>query len=67
MFGVNDLQGWYGAFDIRTGRAFLFMPRLPASYAVWMGHILRLEEAKVKGRSWLPDTRRLLHSCCPAW
>ncbi|KAI3437610.1 hypothetical protein D9Q98_000062 [Chlorella vulgaris] len=48
MFGVNDLQGWYGAFDIRTGRAFLFMPRLPASYAVWMGHILRLEEAKAK-------------------
>lgn len=48
LFGVNDCEDYLGALDIRTGRSFLFMPRLPASYAVWMGHILTPEEVQAK-------------------
>lgn len=46
LFGVNDAEGFYGAFDLRTQQAILFMPRLPESYAVWMGHILTPQEVQ---------------------
>ncbi|BDA48705.1 Xaa-Pro dipeptidase [Coccomyxa sp. Obi] len=38
IFGVQE-EDYYGALDIRDGRTMLFMPRLPDSYAVWMGEI----------------------------
>jgi len=38
-FGVLE-PDWSGAIDLETGEATLFMPRLPASFAVWMGAIL---------------------------
>jgi hypothetical protein len=34
-------------FDPRAERALLFVPRLPPSYAVWMGRILTPAELKV--------------------
>lgn len=32
--------GFFGAIEVGTGRTTLFIPRLPAEYAVWMGPIL---------------------------
>lgn len=47
MFGVNE-DSCYGAVDVRTGHSYLFMPRLPDAYAVWMGHLKTCEEFKRK-------------------
>ncbi len=38
LFGVKE-PGFSGAIDVATGRATLFMPRLPEDWAVWMGRI----------------------------
>lgn len=38
LFGVRE-PGFYGAVDVATGKATLFMPRLPESWGVWMGKI----------------------------
>lgn len=40
MFGVTE-EDFYGAVDLQTDppKAVLFMPRLPDSYAVYMGQI----------------------------
>lgn len=35
-FGVTD-AGCFGALDVKTGESYLFIPRLPDEYAVWMG------------------------------
>ncbi|XP_076064979.1 xaa-Pro dipeptidase-like [Oratosquilla oratoria] len=42
-FGVLE-PGWFGAFEVDTGRTILFCPRFPASYATWMGRIVPPEE-----------------------
>lgn len=39
LFGVTE-PDFYGAIDIATGKSTLFIPRLPAAYAVWLGKIL---------------------------
>uniref|UniRef100_A0A673UQ89 Xaa-Pro dipeptidase n=1 Tax=Suricata suricatta TaxID=37032 RepID=A0A673UQ89_SURSU len=46
-FGVTD-PGCYGAIDVGTGKSTLFVPRLPASYATWMGKIHSKEYFKEK-------------------
>jgi Xaa-Pro dipeptidase len=38
LFGVKE-PGFYGVIQVGSGRSILFMPRLPAEYAVWMGRI----------------------------
>lgn len=35
-FGVIE-SGCYGVIDVDTGKSTLFVPRLPDSYATWMG------------------------------
>ncbi|KAL1506244.1 hypothetical protein ABEB36_005640 [Hypothenemus hampei] len=39
-FGVTD-AGCFGAIDVKTGNAYLFIPRYPEEYAVWMGPLLQ--------------------------
>eukprot|EP01087_Luapelamoeba_hula_P004108 TRINITY_DN14067_c0_g1_i1.p1 TRINITY_DN14067_c0_g1~~TRINITY_DN14067_c0_g1_i1.p1 ORF type:complete len:494 (+),score=81.22 TRINITY_DN14067_c0_g1_i1:60-1541(+) len=38
LFGVTE-SGFYGVIDANTGKTTLFVPKLPESYAVWMGRI----------------------------
>ena len=39
---------FYGAIDCGSGQSYLFAPRLPDSYAIWMGKLRTLEEIKVR-------------------
>ncbi|CAM9599642.1 unnamed protein product, partial [Hapterophycus canaliculatus] len=39
LFGVKE-PDCLGTIDLETGKATLFIPRLPADYAIWMGNIL---------------------------
>ena len=45
LFGVME-PDFYGALQVDTGRSILFIPKLPAEYAVWMGDIKTKEEFK---------------------
>ena len=36
LFGGLE-PGCYAAMEVETGKAILFIPRLPQEYAVWMG------------------------------
>ncbi|XP_031513399.1 xaa-Pro dipeptidase-like isoform X2 [Papio anubis] len=38
VFGVTE-PGYYGVIDADTGKSALFVPRLPANHATWMGKI----------------------------
>lgn len=42
-FGVREPE-FYGAINLNDGRSFLFVPKLPASYSVWMGKLYTLED-----------------------
>ncbi|XP_055352221.1 xaa-Pro dipeptidase-like [Paramacrobiotus metropolitanus] len=44
-FGVLE-PDCLGAIDVRTGSSTLFVPRLPDSYAVWMGKLWTLADFK---------------------
>ncbi|XP_046537600.1 xaa-Pro dipeptidase isoform X2 [Equus quagga] len=46
-FGVTE-PNCYGAIDVDTGKSILFVPRLPASHATWMGKIHSKEHFKEK-------------------
>nr|XP_033797154.1 xaa-Pro dipeptidase [Geotrypetes seraphini] len=46
-FGVIEAD-CFGAIEVDTGRSILFVPRLPESYAVWMGTIHPPEYFKEK-------------------
>uniref|UniRef100_A0A7N0UY93 Xaa-Pro dipeptidase n=1 Tax=Kalanchoe fedtschenkoi TaxID=63787 RepID=A0A7N0UY93_KALFE len=45
LFGVRE-PGFYGAIDVVTGDSFLFIPKLPEEYAVWLGKIKPLSYFK---------------------
>lgn len=42
-FGVEE-PGCYGALDLSTETTILFVPRLPAEYAIWEGKLHSLED-----------------------
>ncbi|XP_017791443.1 PREDICTED: xaa-Pro dipeptidase [Habropoda laboriosa] len=44
-FGVEE-PGCSGALDLATGISVLFVPRLPAEYAIWEGKLHTLEDFK---------------------
>ncbi|XP_045470278.1 xaa-Pro dipeptidase [Harmonia axyridis] len=46
-FGITD-PGCYGAIEVDTGIAHIFIPKFPAEYAVWMGRILEKDEWRNK-------------------
>uniref|UniRef100_A0A674AZT3 Xaa-Pro dipeptidase n=1 Tax=Salmo trutta TaxID=8032 RepID=A0A674AZT3_SALTR len=46
-FGVTEAD-CYGAIDVDTGKSILFVPKLPESYATWMGEIHPREYFKEK-------------------
>ena len=48
-FGVLE-PDYYGAVEISTGRAVLYIPRLSEDYAIIMGHVPTLEETREKYR-----------------
>eukprot|EP00775_Hariotina_reticulata_P006059 gene6059-6297_t len=47
LFGVNE-DGFWGGLDVRNGKTFLFMPKLPEAYGVWMGPIQGPDYYKAK-------------------
>lgn len=46
-FGVLEPE-CYGAIQVSTGKSVIFMPRLPDSYAVWMGELQTCEDFRLK-------------------
>lgn len=46
-FGVLEAD-CFGVVDVDTARAIVFVPKLPESYAVWMGKIHGLDHFKRK-------------------
>jgi Xaa-Pro dipeptidase len=47
LFGSN-LPDCLGAIEVDTGKAILFIPKLPEEYAVWLGVIRSTEYFKEK-------------------
>lgn len=46
-FGVTEPE-CYGAIDVKTGESYLFIPRHPDEYAVWMGPLARTNDFSKK-------------------
>lgn len=54
LFGGLE-PGYYGSLEVDTGRATLFVPKLPEEYAVWMGEYVHL---------WLSQYCQLIQKTC---
>ncbi|KAL3130945.1 hypothetical protein ABBQ38_000268 [Trebouxia sp. C0009 RCD-2024] len=69
LFGVQE-EDCLGAVDLQTDRSYLFIPRLPDSYAVWMGPIKGLDDYKAKYAvdevHYTEDMERVLSELKPA-
>ncbi|XP_074596594.1 dipeptidase C [Brevipalpus obovatus] len=46
-FGVEE-PDFFGAINCSSGQSYLFAPRLPESYAIWMGKLPILDEIKAR-------------------
>lgn len=46
-FGVHE-EDCYGAIHVPSGKAYLFVPKVPADYLVWIGSFPSLEGFKQK-------------------
>lgn len=46
-FGVEE-PGCYGALDLANEKSILFVPRVPAEYAIWEGKLHTLDDFKLK-------------------
>ena len=67
LFGVNDCEDYYGACDLRMGRAILFIPRLPEQYAVWSGRILTPAAVPERGSAPSRHAHAAWHVCQCVW
>lgn len=45
FFGVRE-PGCYGIVNVTSRRSTLFVPRLPAEYATWMGKLLTVDNVR---------------------
>lgn len=63
LFGVKE-PDCYGGVDVASGRSTLFVPRLPAEYAVWMGRIKELSEFRA---AYEVDEVRFVDELASAW
>ena len=65
MFGVQE-PDYFGGVCVHDGQSFLFAPKLPDSYAVWMGRLHTREEIKqryaVDHVYWTQDMKQTLQS-----
>lgn len=50
LFGVRE-PDCFGTIDLATERATVYIPKLPAEYATWMGNILPPSHFQVHTRS----------------
>lgn len=52
---------FYGAINIETGKSYLFAPKLPQEYAIWMGELLKPDDFrthyKVDEVHWVEDVK----------
>lgn len=69
LFGTLE-PDCFGAVEVDTGNAILFVPKLPESYAVWMGKLQTLRELKkkydVEEVHFVPDISSVLSSKSPS-
>ncbi|XP_033754940.1 xaa-Pro dipeptidase-like [Pecten maximus] len=68
-FGVEE-PDFFGAIDVDTQKSILFPPKLPDSYAVWMGKLLELEDFRVRygvdEAQWACDIAQVLKTKAPS-
>lgn len=62
-FGVRE-PDFYGVINVETGKSYLFAPKLPQEYAVWMGELLKPGDFKahyqVDDVYWVEDVKKVL-------